>query len=131
MSNLLNYLEFLMYLKRLNKSYASILLEFLKLQKHNVILINKEAKALITKEFDISEVRVNQAITDFVKENILIKQQNGIYTANLEILKFKNVDNISVIDVNVSFTNDAISVTTNVKYNKKEQNDKQLSLLDK
>ena len=80
------YLDAIFYLKDIPKSHNPILLSILNrlpfANQEQSIAINASVKRKIAKELNCSISRINNALTDFVKGELLIREDVGLYSVN-------------------------------------------------
>lgn len=80
------YLDTILYLKDLPKGYNPVLLSILKrlpwANQEQGIAINAALKRIIAKEVCCSVSRIDHAITDFVKGELLYRMDTGLYRVN-------------------------------------------------
>lgn len=77
------YLDNILYLKDLPSGLNTVLLAFLKRMSYdNQIVLNAGIKRIIAKETELSVSSINNAITKFVKGDILKRIETGVYQVN-------------------------------------------------
>jgi len=80
------YLDTILYLKDLPKGYNPILLSILKrlpwANQEQGIAINASVKRMMAKEIGCSVTRIDHALTDFVKGELLYRIDKGLYNVN-------------------------------------------------
>ncbi|MGH0770026.1 replication/maintenance protein RepL, partial [Bacillus paranthracis] len=77
------YLDTILYLKDLPKGLNSILYAFLKRMSYgNQLVVNAALKRQIAKELGLSLSSINNAISKFVKGELLIREDTGLYKVN-------------------------------------------------
>lgn len=99
------YLQDCLYLSNLPKGLNSILYGLIKRMDYdNEIVVNSAVKRKIANEVGLAFATVNGAITDFVKADILIRKDIGIYTVNPYLFAKGEWKEISKIRMTVEYT---------------------------
>jgi hypothetical protein len=100
------YIDCLLCLKELSKTFNPILLEFLKHMSYastsdniggQIIYVNSLMKKNIAKRLNITVKRIEQGITQFVKSNIFKRIGTGTYQVNPDFFgkgEWKDIKNI-------------------------------------
>ena len=80
------YLDTILYLQDLPKSYNPVLISILKrmpwANQCQDISITAGTKRRMAKELGVSVSRINHAITDFIKGKLLFRVETGVYQVN-------------------------------------------------
>jgi hypothetical protein len=98
------YLDNILYLSDLPKGLNSVLFALLKKMNYdNELVLNAAIKRKIAKDINLSVSRVNNAITDFVKGQLLLRVDKGLYEVNPHLFGKGEWANISKIRLNVTF----------------------------
>lgn len=117
------YLDTILYLKDLPKGLNGILQAFLKRMSYgNQLVINAALKRQIAKELDLSLSSINNAITKFVKGDLLIREDTGLYLVNPHLFGKGDWKDIAKIRLEITF--DANGKTIMSEIEKKESKEK-------
>ncbi|KKH66264.1 replication/maintenance protein RepL [Methanosarcina mazei] len=118
------YLDTILYLKDLEKSYNPILLALLKRMTyaHNensrggqIIALNSYLKKCIAEECGVSLTRVNHAITDFVKGEVLYRIGRGTYQVNPYLFGKGDWQDIKEIRMQVTFNSSGKTIRSRIE----------------
>ncbi|MDT7960139.1 replication/maintenance protein RepL [Clostridium perfringens] len=113
------YLDTILYLKDLPKGLNSILYAFLKRMSYgNQLVVNAALKRQIAKELGLSLSSINNAISKFVKGELLIREDTGLYKVNPHLFGKGDWKDIAKIRLEVVF--DAKGKTIMSEIEKKE-----------
>ena len=101
------YLDTILYLKDLPKGYNPVLASILKrlpwANQEQGIAINAAVKRLMAKEINCSVSRINNAITDFVKGELLYRMDTGLYRVNANLFGRGEWADIAKLRLDVTF----------------------------
>lgn len=98
------YLDNILYLSDLPKGLNSVLASLLKRMSYgNQLVINAALKRQIAEEIGLSVSSINNAITKFVKGNLLERIDTGLYLVNPHLFGKGEWKNIAKIRLNVTF----------------------------
>ncbi|MBK3313464.1 MULTISPECIES: replication/maintenance protein RepL [Bacillales] len=98
------YLDTILYLKDLPKGLNSILYAFLKRMSYgNQLVVNAALKRQIAKELGLSLSSINNAISKFVKGELLIREDTGLYKVNPHLFGKGDWKDIAKIRLEVVF----------------------------
>ena len=101
------YLETILYLKDLPKGYNPVLMCILKrlpwASQEQGIAINAALKRIIAKEVECSVSRVDHAITDFVKGELLYRMDTGLYRVNPNLFGRGEWSDIAKLRLEITF----------------------------
>lgn len=101
------YLDTILYLKDLPKSHNPVLLALLKripwANQDQDIPINAALKRKISSELNCSVSRINNAITDFVKGQVLFRVDKGLYQFNPHLFGRGDWRDINELRLNITF----------------------------
>lgn len=119
------YLDTILYLKDLEKSYNPILLSILKRMTYasyrnkdggQIIVVNSYIKKGIAEDAGVSVSRVNQAFTDFTKGEILIRVGRGTYQVNPHLFGKGDWADIKEIRMNVTFDSNGKTIASQIDH---------------
>lgn len=101
------YLDTVLYLKDLPKGYNPVLMAILKrlpwANQSQDIAINSGVKRIMAKELGCSVSRIDHAITDFVKGELLYRVETGVYQVNPYIFGRGDWVDIAKLRLEVTF----------------------------
>jgi len=98
------YLEDILYLSDLPKGYNSVLWAFIKRMGYgNQLVLNAALKRMIAEEVNLSVSSVNNALTKFVKGNLLSRIDTGIYLVNPQLFGKGEWKDISKIRLSATY----------------------------
>jgi len=101
------YLDTILYLKDLKKTYNPVLMAILKrlpwANQNQSIAINAGIKRQIAKEVGCSVGNVSNAITDFVKGEVLFRVDTGVYNINPHLFGRGDWNDIAKLRLEVVF----------------------------
>ncbi|WP_412839914.1 replication/maintenance protein RepL [Bacillus paranthracis] len=98
------YLDTILYLKDLPKGLNSILYAFLKRMSYgNQLVVNAALKRQIAKELGLSLSSINNAISKFVKGELLIRKDTGLYKVNPHLFGKGDWKDIAKIRLEIVF----------------------------
>lgn len=110
------YLDTILYLKDLPKGLNGILTAFLKRMSYgNQLVLNAALKRQIAKEVGLSMSSVNNAITKFVKGDILIREDTGLYKIQPHLFGKGDWTDIAKIRLEVVFDKNGKSVMSEIQ----------------
>lgn len=99
------YLEDICYLHNLQANQHEILYHLLKRMSYdNLIVINKAIKEIIAKDTGKAVSTINNAISAYVKESILIRKDRGLYLANPYLFGKGKFEDIQKIRMQLEYT---------------------------
>lgn len=117
------YLDTILYLKDLPKGLNGILYAFLKRMSYgNQLVVNAALKRQIAKELVLSLSSINNAISKFVKGELLIREDTGLYLVNPHLFGKGDWKDIAKIRLNVTFEAEGKTIMTEIE--KKEIKEK-------
>lgn len=117
------YLDTILYLKDLPKGLNSILYAFLKRMSYgNQLVINAALKRQIAKELELSLSSINNAISKFVKGELLIREDTGLYKVNPHLFGKGDWKDIAKIRLEVTFDMQGKTIMSEIE--RKEGNEK-------
>lgn len=117
------YLDTILYLKDLPKGLNSILYAFLKRMSYgNQLVINAALKRQIAKELELSLSSINNAISKFVKGELLIREDTGLYKVNPHLFGKGDWKDIAKIRLEVTFDTQGKTIMSEIE--RKETNEK-------
>lgn len=129
------YLNDILYLSDLPRGLNRILYSFLKRMNYgNELVINASLKRVISKEVNLSVSSINNAITGFVKGEILQRKDIGMYLVNPHLFGKGQWKDIARLRLNVTYDINGKTFAGQVEkvndYNASNQsNDKELKEL--
>lgn len=104
------YLDFILDYKKLPNGMNRVLLALLKQMTYkNVIVVNKGIKEDIAEELGVKVNYISNCLTDFTKNNILIRVKTGYYHVNAELFgkgKWQDIHKIREIQAQLIFNED-------------------------
>lgn len=119
------YLDTVLYLKDLEKSYNPILFSLLKhvswASNDQLFTANKYIKEQIAHDANVSLSRVNQAINDFYKGEILFRKAKGIYAVNPYLFGKGDWKDVAAMRLTIDFAPGKNTFKSTVKYNENDQ----------
>lgn len=120
------YLDTILYLSDLPKGLNSILYALLKRMSYgNQLVINAALKRQIANEIDLSPSSINNAITKFVKGELLERVDTGLYRVNPHLFGKGEWKDIAKIRLEVTFDANGKTIMSEVeKKEQKEQKEK-------
>lgn len=108
------YLDTVLYLKDLPKGYNPVLMAILKrlpwANQDQDIAINAGMKRKMANEIGCSVSRINNAITDFVKGEVLYRVDTGVYRVNPYLFGRGDWNDIARLRLEVTFDNEGTSI---------------------
>jgi len=117
------YLDTILYLSDLPKSYNPVLSAILQrmpwANQCQDISITAGTKRIMAKELGVSVSRINNAITDFVKGQILFRVETGVYQVNSNLFGRGEWTDIKQLRLNVTFDANGKTVMAEIEKNKK------------
>ncbi|MED3202188.1 replication/maintenance protein RepL [Bacillus toyonensis] len=117
------YLDTILYLKDLPKGLNSILYAFLKRMSYgNQLVVNAALKRQIAKELELSLSSINNAISKFVKGELLIREDTGLYKVNPHLFGKGDWKDIAKIRLEVVFDSEGKTIMSEIE--KKETKEK-------
>lgn len=110
------YLDTILYLKDLPKGLNSILYAFLKRMSYgNQLVVNAALKRQIAKELELSLSSINNAISKFVKGELLIREDTGLYKVNPHLFGKGDWKDIAKIRLEVVFDSKGKTIMSEVE----------------
>lgn len=123
------YLDTILYLKDLPKGLNGILTAFLKRMSYgNQLVLNAALKRQIAKEVGLSMSSINNAITKFVKGEILIREDTGLYRVNPHLFGKGDWSDIAKIRLEVVFDKNGQSVMSEIERKDEIQKKKEVTV---
>lgn len=117
------YLDTVLYLKDLPKGLNTVLYALLKRMSYgNQLVLNAALKRQIAKEIELSVSSINNAITKFVKGELLDRIDTGLYRVNPHIFGKGEWKDIAKIRLEVSFDSEGKTIMSEI--GRKEENEK-------
>lgn len=117
------YLDTILYLKDLPKGLNGILYAFLKRMAYgNQLVVNAALKRQIAKELDLSLSSINNAISKFVKGELLIREDTGLYLVNPHLFGKGEWKDIAKIRLEVTFDSEGKTIMSEIE--RKEEKEK-------
>ncbi|MBU4643223.1 replication/maintenance protein RepL [Bacillus toyonensis] len=117
------YLDTVLYLKDLPKGLNSILYAFLKRMSYgNQLVVNAALKRQIAKELGLSLSSINNAISKFVKGELLVREDTGLYKVNPHLFGKGDWKDIAKIRLEVVFDSTGKTIMSEIE--RKETTDK-------
>lgn len=108
------YLDTVLYLKDLPKGYNPVLMAILKrlpwANQDQDIAINAGMKRKMANEIGCSVSRINNAITDFVKGEVLYRVETGVYRVNPYLFGRGDWNDIARLRLEVTFDSEGTSI---------------------
>lgn len=118
------YLDTVLYLKDLPKGLNSILYALLKRMSYgNQLVLNAALKRQISKEIELSVSSINNAITKFVKGELLERIDTGLYRVNPHIFGKGEWKDIAKIRLEVTFDSEGKTVMSEIE---RKEDDKKI-----
>lgn len=121
------YLDTILYLKDLPKGHNPVLMGILKrlpwANQEQGMAINAALKRVIAKEINCSVSRINNAITDFVKGELLYRMDTGLYRVNPNLFGRGEWADIAKLRLEITF--DARGKTIMGEIERKNKNGKE------
>jgi len=109
------YLRDLALLSELPKWLSGVLYELLQYMNYdNEIILNSTVKKRIAEKLDIQVRSISNALSKFVKKNILIKNGRGTYIANPYIFGRGSWSNIKEIRMNIHYLKDKKTISSEI-----------------
>lgn len=119
------YLDTILYLTDLPKGLNGILYAFLKRMSYgNQLVVNAALKRQIAKELDLSMSSINNAITKFVKGDLLIREDTGLYLVNPHLFGKGDWKDIAKIRLEVTFDANGKSIMSEIERKEEKEKDK-------
>lgn len=122
------YMRDIMYLKDLPKTHEKLLYALLKrstwasAESGMIVTVSAGLKRLIAKELDIKNSRsINNALTDFVKADILKRLETGVYQFNPYLFGRGDWRDIDRLRMTVDYTLEGKSFATMIAYRNAEE----------
>lgn len=110
------YLDTILYLKDLPKGLNSILYAFLKRMSYgNQLVVNAALKRQIAKELELSLSSINNAISKFVKGELLIREDTGLYKINPHLFGKGDWKDIAKIRLEVVFDSKGKTIMSEIE----------------
>jgi hypothetical protein len=98
------YLKDIIRIKDLPSGMEKVLLSFIKCMSYtNIILTYLPVKKIIAAELDISISYVNKCIDSFIKADIFLKMDRGIYLVDPELFGRGKWENIEKIRLSITY----------------------------
>ena len=117
------YLDTVLYLKDLPKGLNTVLYALLKRMSYgNQLVLNAALKRQIAREIELSVSSINNAITKFVKGEMLERIDTGLYRVNPHIFGKGEWKDIARIRLEVSFDSEGKTIMSEI--DRKEENEK-------
>lgn len=117
------YLDTVLYLKDLPKGLNTVLYALLKRMSYgNQLVLNAALKRQIAREIELSVSSINNAITKFVKGELLERIDTGLYRVNPHIFGKGEWKDIARIRLEVSFDSEGKTIMSEI--DRKEENEK-------
>ena len=120
------YLDTVLYLKDLPKGYNPILMSILRrlpwANQDQSIAINAGIKRQIAKELSCSVSRINAAITDFVKGEVLFRIDTGVYNVNPHLFGRGDWGDIARLRLEVLFDSDGKTIMGTIEKKSPKEN---------
>ena len=112
------YLDYVLFFKSLPKAYNPILMALLRhmswADKGQMIYLNAALKRKIAAEIGVSKIRIDHAITDFVKGKVLFRMDVGAYQFNAKFFGRGEWDKISEIRATITFNPDGTDFASEI-----------------
>ena len=119
------YLDTILYLTDLPKGLNGILYAFLKRMSYgNQLVVNAALKRQIAKELDLSMSSINNAITKFVKGDLLIREDTGLYLVNPHLFGKGDWKDIAKIRLEVTFDANGKTIMSEIERKEEKEKDK-------
>lgn len=110
------YLDTVLYLKDLPKGLNTILYALLKRMSYgNQLVLNAALKRQIAKEIELSVSSINNAITKFVKGELLERIDTGLYRVNPHIFGKGEWKDIAKIRLEVFFDSEGKTIMSEIQ----------------
>lgn len=110
------YLDNILYLKDLPKGMNTVLYALLKrIGYNNQLVLNAALKRQISEEIGLSVKSIDNSITKFVKGELLIRQDRGLYIANPHLFGRGEWRNISEIRMAVTFNSQGKTIMSQIE----------------
>ena len=118
-------MDTILYLTDLPKGLNGILYAFLKRMSYgNQLVVNAALKRQIAKELDLSMSSINNAITKFVKGDLLIREDTGLYLVNPHLFGKGDWKDIAKIRLEVTFDANGKSIMSEIERKEEKEKDK-------
>ena len=109
------YLKDVLYLSDLPKGLNSVLYAFLKRMSYgNQLVLNASLKRQIAKELGLGMSSINNAVSKFVKGNLLIREDVGLYRVNPHLFGKGDWKEIAKIRLTVTYDMDGRTLMAEV-----------------
>lgn len=110
------YLDTVLYLKDLPKGLNTILYALLKRMSYgNQLVLNAALKRQIAEEIDLSVSSINNAITKFVKGELLERIDTGLYRVNPHLFGKGEWKDIAKIRLEVAFDGEGKTIMSEIE----------------
>lgn len=110
------YLDNILYLKDLPKGMNTVLYGLLKRMGYdNQLVLNAALKRQIAEEIGMTVKSIDNSIAKFVKGEILLRKDRGLYTVNPHLFGRGEWRNISEIRMEIIFNKDGKTVMTEIE----------------
>ncbi|EGI2115158.1 hypothetical protein FH832_003229 [Listeria monocytogenes] len=110
------YLDTVLYLKDLPKGLNTILYALLKRMSYgNQLVLNAALKRQIAEEIDLSVSSINNAITKFVKGELLERIDTGLYRVNPHLFGKGEWKDIAKIRLEVAFDSEGKTIMSEIE----------------
>lgn len=120
------YLDTVLYLKDLPKGLNGILYAFLKRMSYgNQIVVNAALKRQIAKELELSLSSINNAISKFVKGELLYREDTGIYKVNPHLFGKGDWKDIAKIRLEITFDGQGKTIMSEIEKKETPEKEKQ------
>jgi len=109
------YLEDICYLHNLQANQHEILYHLLKRMSYdNLIVVNKAIKEIIANDTGKALSTIDNAISAYVKEGILIRKGRGLYLANPYLFGKGKFENVEKIRMQLEYTTQGITIKSEI-----------------
>ncbi len=110
------YLDTILYLNDLPKGLNGILYSFLKRMSYgNQLVVNAALKRQIASELELSLSSINNAISKFVKGEILLREDTGLYKVNPHLFGKGEWKDIAKIRLEVTFDKEGKTIMSEIQ----------------
>lgn len=121
------YLDTILYMNDLPKGLNGILYAFLKRMTYgNQLVVNAALKRQIARELDLSLSSINNAISKFVKGELIFREDTGLYTVNPHLFGKGEWKDIAKIRLEVTFDSEGKTVMSEIKRKEEGKNNTEL-----
>lgn len=124
------YLDTILYVKDLPKGLNSILYAFLKRMSYgNQLVFNAALKRQIAKELGLSLSSINNAISKFVKGELLFREDTGLYKVNPHLFGKGDWKDIAKIRLEVVFDSTGKTIMSEIERKETTKKSKKLEVI--